>query len=71
MVTLASFLFVGCLPTTPAEGEGEGEGKSKYYKEVDLPSEVKGEIKRMYKHGVLEVRLEKEVKKEKMEEEKK
>ncbi len=39
--------------------EGEGEGKSKYYKEVDLPSEVKGEIKRMYKHGILEVRLEK------------
>ena len=53
------------------EGEGEGEGKRKYYKEVDLPSGVKGEIKRMYKHGVLEVRLEKEVKKEKMEEEKK
>lgn len=48
--------------------EGEG-GKSKYYKEVDLPSEVKGEIKRMYKHGVLEVRLEKEV--EKKEDEKK
>ena len=44
------------------EGEGEGEGKSKYYKEVDLPSGVKGEIKRMYKHGVLEVRLEKEEK---------
>jgi len=27
VVTLASFLFVGCLPTTPAEGEGEGEGE--------------------------------------------
>jgi len=25
VVTLASFLFVGCLPVTPAEGEGEGE----------------------------------------------
>jgi len=25
VVALASFLFVGCLPTTPAEGEGEGE----------------------------------------------
>lgn len=44
------------------EGEGKGEGKRKYYKEVDLPSGVKGEIKRMYKHGVLEVRLEKEEK---------
>jgi len=28
VVTLASFLLVGCLPgTTPAEGEGEGEGE--------------------------------------------
>jgi hypothetical protein len=27
VVTLASFLFVGCLPVTPAEGEGEGEGE--------------------------------------------
>ena len=38
----------------------EGEDKKRYYKEVDLPSPVKGELKRMYKHGVLEVRLEKE-----------
>jgi len=27
VVELASFLFVGCLPVTPAEGEGEGEGE--------------------------------------------
>ena len=27
VIALASFLFVGCLPTTPAEGEGEGEGE--------------------------------------------
>ena len=27
VITLASFLFIGCLPTTPAEGEGEGEGE--------------------------------------------
>ena len=27
MVAIASFLFVGCLPTTPSEGEGEGEGE--------------------------------------------
>jgi len=27
VVALAAFLFVGCLPTTPAEGEGEGEGE--------------------------------------------
>jgi len=25
--TFTAFLFVGCLPTTPAEGEGEGEGE--------------------------------------------
>jgi hypothetical protein len=28
VVTLASFLFVGCIPSTPAEGEGEGEGET-------------------------------------------
>jgi len=27
MITIASFLFVGCLPVTPSEGEGEGEGE--------------------------------------------
>ena len=27
VVIMASFLFVGCLPVTPAEGEGEGEGE--------------------------------------------
>ena len=27
VVALASFLFVGCLPVTPAEGEAEGEGE--------------------------------------------
>ena len=27
VVALASFLFVGCLPTTPDEGEDEGEGE--------------------------------------------
>jgi hypothetical protein len=27
VVALASFLFVGCVPVTPAEGEGEGEGE--------------------------------------------
>jgi hypothetical protein len=25
LITLASFLLVGCMPTTPSEGEGEGE----------------------------------------------
>jgi predicted small secreted protein len=28
VVTLASFLLVGCTGTTPAEGEGEGEGEA-------------------------------------------
>lgn len=40
--------------------EGEVEEKRKYYKEVDLPSPVKREIKISYKHGVLTLKLEKE-----------
>jgi hypothetical protein len=37
VVTLASFLFVGCLPTTtPAEGEGEGEGEGATEVVVDI-----------------------------------
>lgn len=27
VVALAAFLFVGCIPSVPAEGEGEGEGE--------------------------------------------
>ena len=27
LVSLVTFLFVGCLPVTPSEGEGEGEGE--------------------------------------------
>ena len=41
--------------------EGEGEDKRKYYKEVDLPSPVKREMKIAYKHGVLALKLEKEI----------
>ena len=40
VVTLASFLFVGCLPTTPAEGEGEGEGEG----EVGVTVEIEGAV---------------------------
>ena len=39
VVALASFLFVGCLPTTPAEGEGEGEGEG----EVEVAITVENE----------------------------
>ena len=35
VVTLASFLFVGCLPVTPSEGEGEGEGECEVTVEID------------------------------------
>ena len=35
VIALASFLFVGCLPTTPAEGEGEGEGECEVTVEID------------------------------------
>jgi len=38
VVILASFLFVGCLPTTPAEGEGEGES------EGEVTVEIEGEV---------------------------
>ena len=36
VVALASFLFVGCLPTTPAEGEGEGEGEAEICPTVSI-----------------------------------
>ena len=40
VVTLASFLFVGCLPVTPSEGEGEGEGEG----EVAVTVEIEGAV---------------------------
>ena len=40
VVIMASFLFVGCLPTTPAEGEGEGEGEG----EVGVTVEIDGAV---------------------------
>ena len=40
VVTLASFLFVGCLPVTPAEGEGEGEGEAEICPTVAVTSQV-------------------------------
>jgi hypothetical protein len=40
VVTLASFLFVGCLPTTPTEGEGEGEGEAEICPTVAVTSQV-------------------------------
>jgi len=40
VVTLAAFLFVGCLPTTPTEGEGEGEGEG----ECEVAVEIDGAV---------------------------
>ena len=40
VVALASFLFVGCLPTTPTEGEGEGEGEG----ECEVTVEIEGAV---------------------------
>ena len=40
VVTLASFLFVGCLPVTPTEGEGEGEGEAEICPTVSITSQV-------------------------------
>ena len=52
VVTLASFLFVGCLPTTPpAEGEGEGEGEVGICPTVAVTSQVAVEGKTYIKGG--------------------
>jgi len=40
VVTLASFLFAGCLPTTPTEGEGEGEGEGEIAPGVSITSQA-------------------------------
>ena len=40
VIALAAFLFVGCLPTTPAEGEGEGEGEG----ECETTVEIEGAV---------------------------
>jgi len=40
VVALASFLLVGCMPTTPAEGEGEGEGEAEICPTVAVTSQV-------------------------------
>ena len=40
VVTLAAFLFVGCLPVTPSEGEGEGEGEVETGITVDIEGAV-------------------------------
>ena len=40
VITLASFLFVACLPTTPAEGEGEGEGEGECETTVEIDGAV-------------------------------
>jgi hypothetical protein len=40
VVALASFLFVGCFPVTPAEGEGEGEGEAELCPAITLSGGV-------------------------------
>ena len=39
MITLASFLFAGCLPVTPSEGEGEGEGEGEVEVAISIEDE--------------------------------
>jgi len=51
VVTLISFLFVGCLPTTPTEGEGEGEGEVEICPTVVVTSQVAVEGKIYIKGG--------------------
>jgi len=52
VVALASFLFVGCLPTTPTEGEGEGEGEPGICPTVEVTSQVAVGGKTYIKTGV-------------------
>jgi len=40
VVSLAAFLFVGCIPTTPGEGEGEGEGEAEICPTVHVTTQV-------------------------------
>lgn len=40
VAALASFLFVGCVPTTPTEGEGEGEGEAEICPTIAVTSQV-------------------------------
>ncbi len=40
VVTLASFLFVGCIPVIPDNGEGEGEGEAEICPTVAVTSQV-------------------------------
>ena len=51
VVTLASFLFVGCIPSVPAEGEGEGEGEVGVCPTVSITSQVPIEGKNYIKAG--------------------
>jgi len=58
VVALASFLFVGCVPVTPAEGEGEGETEvaicptisiaGSYYDAVSGKTFMKGKTSGVY-----------------------
>ena len=42
VVALASFLFVGCVPVTPAEGEGEGEGEAAICPTITITGQYAG-----------------------------
>ena len=52
VVTLASFLFVGCIPSVPAEGEGEGEGEAGLCPTVTFSDSVDVDGKTYVKSGV-------------------
>ncbi len=51
VVTLASFLFVGCIPVTPSEGEGEGETEVGICPTVSITSQVAVGGKKYIKGG--------------------
>jgi len=57
VVALASFLFVGCLPTTPAEGEGEGEGEGETGVVVEIAGSIVLDGKTYVKSGTRDVTI--------------
>ena len=58
VVALASFLLVGCMPTTPAEGEGEGETVTAVCPIVSVTSQVAIEGKTYIKGGTQTITVE-------------
>ena len=58
VVSLASFLFISCLPVTPSEGEGEGETETSVCPVVSVTSQVAIGGKTYIKGGIQTITVE-------------